>query len=427
MLRQSSSRNHRSKGLKLKKALQISLLVLVSVWLLYQVKHSYEKKTAYNENDATSHEAGDEHKDGQSQVGVIKLGRKDLPAKEADSSTLDERVEDEENEEMEQVMKRDEHDDDPIDEPDLDKDEDLPEPGEHSANKDEGSDGRAVFEDKERKERSQEDQEKSFHGDDVSSAVTHDPPASQQDELTHHAQEKILFVDDASTAVPHENQEPEHKEEEDRKAMEKSSGGENVSSSVDHDAQVTNPLPDEQLKNMDRIFEGTTNLSNGITFRGPRVNGTNAVGEHEASSKTNASSDPNMSTPSMVSVSKTDPTPVNMTSSHAVSGTSNSTSLKGQHEQPVNSTAASNNQKQLLADLTSAELNSPPNGTVASGSTDDQKATSRDGDNAGNNTDTSSTPVSNKEDGGSDAQKEDQDVSTKIMNKAIGEGEVLLE
>lgn len=423
MLRQSSSRNHRSKGLKLKKALQISLLVLVSVWLLYQVKHSYEKKTAYNENDA-NHEASDEHKDDQSQVGVIRLGRKDLPAKEADSSTLDERIEDEENEEMEQIMKRDEHDDDPIDEPDLDKDEDLPEPGEHSANKDEGSDGRAVFEDEERKERSQEDQEKSFHGDDVSSAVTHDPPSSQQDELTHHAQEKILFVDDASTAVPHENQ--ERKEEEDRKAREKSSGGENVSSSVDHDAQVTNPLPDEQLKNMDRIFEGTTNLSNGITFRGPGVNGTNAVGGHEAS-LTNASSNPNMSTPSMVSESKTDPAPVNMTSNHAGPVTSNSTSLKGQHEQPVNSTAALDNQTQLLADLTSAELNSPPNGTtVASGSTDAQKATSSDGDNGGNNTDTSSTPVNNKEDAG-DTQKEDLDVSTKIMNKAIGEGEVLLE
>ncbi|XP_044980181.1 uncharacterized protein DDB_G0283697-like isoform X3 [Hordeum vulgare subsp. vulgare] len=426
MLRQSSSRNHRSKGLKLKKALQISLLVLVSVWLLYQVKHSYEKKAAYNENDA-NREAGDEHKDDQSQTGVIKLGRKDLPVKEADSSTLDERIEDEENEEMDPEMKRDEHDDDPIDEPDLDKDDDLPEPGEHSANKDEGSDGRAVFEDEERKERSQEDQEKSFHGDDVSSAVTHDPPSSQQDELTHHAQEKILFVDDASTAVPHENQEPEHKEEEDRKASEKGSRGENVSSSVDHDAQVTNPLPDEQLKNMDRIFEGTTNLSNGITFRGPGVNGTNVVGDHEASSKTNASSDPNTSTPSMVLESKPDLTPVNMTSNHAEPVTSNSTSLKGQHEQPVNSTAALDNQTKPFTDLTSAELNSPPNGTtVASGSADAQKATTRDGDSSGNNTDTFSSLVNNKEEAG-DTQKEDADVSTKIMNKAIGEGEVLLE
>lgn len=422
MLRQSSSRNHRSRGLKLKKALQISLLVLVSVWLLYQVKHSYDKKAAYNENDDNS-DATDVHKDVQSQGEVIRLGRKDLPAKmEADSSTLDERVEDEETEEIEQEMKHDEHDDDPIDEPDLDKDDDLPEPGDHSADKDEGSDGGAVFEDEERKERSQEDQEKSFHGDDVASAVTHDPPSSQRDDLTHHAEEKILYVDDASTAVPHENQ--EHKEDEAHKATERSSTGDNVSSSVDHDAQIAKPLPDEQLKSMDKIFEGTTNLSNGITIQGPGVNGTSAVEEHGASS-TNTSSNPNLSTPSLVSESKTDPAPANLTSSDAGSEVSNSASLKGQHEQQVNSTLALNNQTQLLTDLTSTELNSPPNGTLALVSTDDQKAASRDGDSGGNS-DKSSTPVDNKADDG-DAHKEDVDVSTKIMNKAIGEGEVLLE
>jgi hypothetical protein len=423
MLRQSSSRNHRSRGLKLKKALQISLLVIVSVWLLYQVKHSYEKKTAYSEND-DNNDAGDVHKDDQSQGGVIRLGRKDLPAKmEADSSTLDERVEDEETEEIEQEMKHDEHDDDPIDEPDLDKDDDLPEPGEHSAGKDEGSDGGAVFEDEERKERTQEDQEKSFHGDDVSSAVTHDPPSSQQDDLTHHAEEKILFVDDASTAVPHEKH--EHKEEEAHKATEGSSTGDNVSRSVDHDAQISKPLPDEQLKSMDRIFEGTTNLSNGMTFGGSGVNGTNAVEEHGASS-TNASSNQNLSTPSLVSESKADAAPANLTSNVAGSEISISTPLRGQHEQQVNSTVVLNNQTHLFTDLSSAELNSPPNGTLALVSTDAQKATSGDGDNGGN-ADTSSMPVNNKADGDGDAHKEDVDVSTKIMNKAIGEGEVLLE
>jgi len=425
MLRQSSSRNHRSRGLKLKKALQISLLVLVSVWLLYQVKHSYEKKTAYNEND-DNHDTDDVHKDDKSQGEVIRLGRKDLPAKmEADSSTLDERVEDEESEEIEQEMKNDEHDDDPIDEPDLDKDDDLPEPGQHSADKDEGSDGGAVFEDEERKERSQEDQEKSFHGDDVSSAVTHDPPSSQRDELTHQAQEKILYVDDASTAVPHENKEPEHKEEEAGKAGERSSTGDNVSGSVDHDAQIAKPLPDDQMKSMDKIFEGTTNLSNGMTLGGPGVNGIDAVEERGASSSTNASSNPNLSTPSSVSESKTDPAPANLTSNDAGPEKSNSTPLKGQHEQQLNSTVALNNQTQLFADLTAAELNSPPNGTLALVSTDAGKATSRDGDNGGN-TDTSSTPVDNKADD-VNTHKEDVDVSTKIMNKAIGEGEVLLE
>ncbi|OEL22670.1 hypothetical protein BAE44_0016312 [Dichanthelium oligosanthes] len=415
MLRQSSSRNHRSKGLKLKKALQITLLILVSVWLIYQVKHSYEKKAAYSED-----EVNDLHKDDKDQGEVIKLGRKDLPPKmEADSSTLDEKVEDEENDEMEQEMKHDENDEDPIDEQDLERDDDLPEPGEHSADKD--GDDVGVFEDEEHKERSQEDQEKSFHGDNVSSAVTHDPPSSEQDELSHHAQEKVLFVDDASTAVPHENQEEAgSKEEEVRKAREKSFRGDDVASSVDHDAKVTKPLPEEQLNTMDRIFEGTTNLSNGISFRGPGVNGSNATGEHVAT-PTNTSFHQNADMPSMDLESKTHPTQANLTSNHEQS---NST-LNGQPEQPVNSTAVLHGQVQPLTDQTpSVELHSPPNGTLAL-VTDGQKSTSG-AENDDNNTGSSSTPVDNKVEG-KDARKEDVDVSTKIMNRAMSEEEVVPE
>ncbi|KAF0910390.1 hypothetical protein E2562_001556 [Oryza meyeriana var. granulata] len=412
MLRQSSSRNHRSKGLKLKKALQISLLVLVSVWLIYQVKHSYEKKV-YHESEAT-----ELHKDDQNQ-GEIRLGRKDLPTKmEADSSTLDERIEDEENEEMEQEMKHDENDEDPIDEPDLDKDDDLPEPGEHSADKDERSEDVGVFEDEERKERSQEDQEKTFHGDNVSSAVSHDPPSSEQDELLHRAQEKILYVDDASTAVPHDNQEAERREEEARKAREMTFRGDDVSSSVDHDAQVTKPLPEEQLKSMDRIFEGSTNLSNGITFQVPGVNESNTARELGAT-PADASSHPNTSMHSTVSESNTDAALVNLVRNHTGSDQTNSTSLKGQQEQQANSMAVLNNQIQLFTDLTSAaELNSPPHGTMALASTDAEKATSVDRDHAGN------TGTNKAEEG--DTRK-DLDLSTKIMNKAISEDEVVLE
>lgn len=410
MLRQSSSRNHRSKGLKLKKALQITLLVLVSVWLIYQVKHSYEKK-AYHEN-----EPNDLHKDDDQNQGEIRLGRKDLPTKlEADSSTLDERIEDEENEEMEQEMKHDENDEDPIDEPDLDKDDDLPEPGEHSADKDERSEDVGVFEDEERKERSQEDQEKTFHGDNVSSAVSHDPPSAEQDELLRHAQDKILYVDDASTAVPHDNQEAERREEEARKAREMTFRGDDVSSSVDHDAQVTKPLPEEQLKSMDSIFEGTTNLSNGITFRGPGVNESTAARELGAI-PADASSHPNTST---VSESNTDTAPVNLDGNHTGSDQANSTSLKGQQEQQANSTDVLNNQIKLFIDLTSAaELNYRPNGTLASASTDAENATSVDRGHDGN------TGTNKAEEG--DTGK-DLDLSTKIMNKAISEDEVVLE
>jgi len=410
MLRQSSSRNQRSKGLKLKKALQISLLLLVSVWLLYQVKHSYEKK-AYSED-----EVSDSHKDDKDQGETVRLGRKDLPPKmEADSSTLDERVEDEENDEMEQEMKHGENDDDPIDEQDLEKDEDLPEPDEHSSERD-GDVG--VFDDEERKERSQEDQEKSFHGDNVSSAVTHDPPSSEQDELFHRGQEKVLFVDDASTAVPNENHEAGN-EDEVRRARERSFRGDDVSSSVDHDGKVTKPLPEEQLNIMDRIFEGTTNLSNGISFRAPGINGSYTTAGNVAT-PTNSSSQKNTDIPSDDIENKTHPSPTNLT----INPEQTNSTLKGHLDQQVNSMAVLGNQVQPLTNQTSLELDSPPNGTLAL-VTDAKKSTSGAGHDGSNST-SPSTHVDKKTDGG-DGPKEDVDVSTKIMNKAISEDEVVPE
>jgi len=410
MLRQSSSRNQRSKGLKLKKALQISLLLLVSVWLLYQVKHSYEKK-AYSEDEVSG-----SHKDDKDQGETVRLGRKDLPPKmEADSSTLDERVEDEENDEMEQEMKHDENDDDPIDEQDLEKDEDLPEPGEHSSERD-GDVG--VFDDEERKERSQEDQEKSFHGDNVSSAVTHDPPSSEQDELFHRGQEKVLFVDDASTAVPNENHEAGN-EDEVRRARERSFRGDDVSSSVDHDGKVTKPLPEEQLNIMDRIFEGTTNLSNGISFRAPGINGSYTTAGNVAT-PTNSSSQKNTDIPSDDIENKTHPSPTNLT----INPEQTNSTLKGHLDQQVNSMAVLGNQVQPLTNQTSLELDSPPNGTLAL-VTDAKKSTSGAGHDGSNST-SPSTHVDKKTDGG-DGPKEDVDVSTKIMNKAISEDEVVPE
>jgi len=279
-----------------------------------------------------------------------------------------------------------------------------------------------VFEDEEHKERSQEDQEKSFHGDNVSSAVTHDPPSSEQDELSHHAQEKVLFVDDASSAVPHENHEGGSKEEEVRRAREKSFRGDDVASSVDHDAKLTKPLPEDQLNTMDRIFEGTTNLSNGISFRGPGVNGSNATGGHVAT-PTNMSSHQNADIPSMNPESKIHSTPANLTSDHEQT---NST-LNGQAEQQVNSTVVLQVQGEvqpLTDQTTSVELHSPPNGTLAQ-VTDGQKSTSGAG-NDDNNTGAASTPVDNKADS-EDAHKEDVDVSTKIMNRAMSEEEVVPE
>ncbi|CAI9769177.1 unnamed protein product [Fraxinus pennsylvanica] len=72
MYRQSSSRTHRSKGMKIKHVLQICLLLAVCFWLIYQVKHSHDKKKEFDESDSkTSLSRGSSNE-------ILTLGRKDI-------------------------------------------------------------------------------------------------------------------------------------------------------------------------------------------------------------------------------------------------------------------------------------------------------------------------------------------------------------
>ncbi|KAL5777512.1 hypothetical protein ACOSP7_010438 [Xanthoceras sorbifolium] len=70
MLKQSPSKNLRSKGFKLKNVLQICVLLVICIWFLHQVKHSYDGKKEFQEDNATFSEM-------QSERQSIKLGRKD--------------------------------------------------------------------------------------------------------------------------------------------------------------------------------------------------------------------------------------------------------------------------------------------------------------------------------------------------------------
>ncbi|KAG6644047.1 hypothetical protein I3843_08G028000 [Carya illinoinensis] len=72
MLKQSPSRNQRSKSFKVKHAIQVCLLLAICIWLLYQVKHSHERKKASEEN---SRKVSEKFLGGHE---IIKLGRKDL-------------------------------------------------------------------------------------------------------------------------------------------------------------------------------------------------------------------------------------------------------------------------------------------------------------------------------------------------------------
>lgn len=78
MMRQSS-RNQRSKNLKIKHVLQLLVLLAISIWLLYQLKHTYDKKYAVN---STTNNPGENPITTNDQIlpqKTTKLGRKDLP------------------------------------------------------------------------------------------------------------------------------------------------------------------------------------------------------------------------------------------------------------------------------------------------------------------------------------------------------------
>ncbi|TKY71219.1 dentin sialophosphoprotein [Spatholobus suberectus] len=72
MIKRSPSRNHRSKGIKVKHVLQIILLLGVCFWLIYQVKHSHDKKKEFDENDSKLSVGT------QTAYQTSKLGRKNL-------------------------------------------------------------------------------------------------------------------------------------------------------------------------------------------------------------------------------------------------------------------------------------------------------------------------------------------------------------
>lgn len=72
MIKRSSSRNNRSKGIKVKHVLQIMLLVGICFWLIYQVKRSHDKKKDFDESDKKVSVGA------QNAYQITKLGRKDL-------------------------------------------------------------------------------------------------------------------------------------------------------------------------------------------------------------------------------------------------------------------------------------------------------------------------------------------------------------
>lgn len=93
MIKRSSSRNNRSKGVKVKHVLQIMLLVGICLWLIYQVKRSHDKKKEFDESDKKVSVGA------QNAYRITELGRKDLlPGKnEVNQNEKHEEEEEDEN------------------------------------------------------------------------------------------------------------------------------------------------------------------------------------------------------------------------------------------------------------------------------------------------------------------------------------------
>ncbi|XWS67530.1 hypothetical protein CRYUN_Cryun04dG0014400 [Craigia yunnanensis] len=102
MLKKSTSRNQRSKGIKIKHVLQICLLLGVCFWLIYQVKRSHDKRKEFDEKDAKASVKV------QSDDVILKFGRKDLPHVQEVSKNYKHEEEEEEENGVEEENKHDE-------------------------------------------------------------------------------------------------------------------------------------------------------------------------------------------------------------------------------------------------------------------------------------------------------------------------------
>ncbi|OIS97697.1 PREDICTED: myb-like protein X [Nicotiana attenuata] len=212
MYKQSPSRNHRSKGIKLKHVLQICLLLAVCFWLIYQVKHSHDKKKEFDENDAKfpiKTESSNE---------PVKFGRKDLQPRIEGFDTVNEKHKDEpedetvEDEEGNKPEEEDLEEENKIKEKNVEHTEDgEDEVNDHDQEKSDvevDQEEDIVDEDKERgeddeketEERDPEVNDSQMEEENLLEDHDHDEDSSS----SHEAREEHYKADDASSAVTHD-------------------------------------------------------------------------------------------------------------------------------------------------------------------------------------------------------------------------------
>ncbi|XP_010941976.1 uncharacterized protein [Elaeis guineensis] len=244
MMRQVSSRNQRSKGLRVKNVLQLCLLAAVCFWLVYQLKHSYNKNMTLEERKVSE-------KIVESELEFLKLGRKDPARGEENSSGngidkkeegSEEVEEEDQDQEIKQAMEDEEtggDGDDEIDEQDQERDDEQ--------------------EDQERADEEAEDveltneEDKDGQGEETEPLDDQDP----EEDSSHKAREESYKRDDVSSAVLRENQ---------------------AKSSEDGDGDVG----DEGRENTEEKFADADDMAHGADDAS-KANGDSSVGAEDVS------------------------------------------------------------------------------------------------------------------------------------------------
>ncbi|KAM7479080.1 hypothetical protein LguiA_027293 [Lonicera macranthoides] len=208
MLRQSPSRNQRSKGVKAKEVLQICVLLAVCFWLIYQVKHSHDKKKVFDENSTKNTiktRSADE---------ILKFGRKDLNPRVDEATKQVEKHEEEEVEEENGVEEEEDNknDEQEQEEEKIEEKEDEGRGGgddeidQHEQEKSDSEvDHEEEFVDEEKEIEEEEIEEKEgIMEDHKTSLGDHDDGVGAG--YTHEAREEQYKADDASSAVTHDSE-----------------------------------------------------------------------------------------------------------------------------------------------------------------------------------------------------------------------------
>ncbi|XP_020217949.1 myb-like protein X [Cajanus cajan] len=210
MIKRSPSRNQRSRGIKVKHVLQITLLLGVCFWLIYQVKHSHDKKKEFDENDTEVSVGTQTSKLGRKdlRLGKDEVNQNEKPDEEEEDENV---VEDDEDKhehseheggnEHESVEKDDKHgvrgggDEQEVDERGGGDDE-IDENDQEQSAVDTDHDEEFMDEDKGREEESDEKDKENIKDEEKDGSVTN--------HNSHEAREENYNGDDASSAVSHD-------------------------------------------------------------------------------------------------------------------------------------------------------------------------------------------------------------------------------